>query len=62
MAHLGQLGLVIALALAAAAFAAFQAVDSGGGGQSVQLREDVRGGVDDAVNELRGLIEDNTGN
>jgi len=28
----------------------------------VQLREDVHGGVDDAVNELRGLIEDNTGN
>ena len=39
-----------------------QAIDNGGGGQSVQLREDVRGGVDDAVDELRGLIEDNTGN
>ena len=55
-------GLLIALALAAAAFAAYQAIDNGGGGQSVQLREDVRGGVDDGVDELRGLIEDNTGN
>ena len=27
---------------------------------SVELREDVGGSVDDAVGELRGLIEDNT--
>jgi serine/threonine protein kinase len=53
--------LLVVLALAAAGFAAVQALDQGGG-QSVQLREDVRGGVEDAVGELRGLIEDNTGN
>jgi hypothetical protein len=53
-------GLLVVLALVAAGFAVYQAVDSAGG-RSVQLRENVRGGVDDAVNELRGLIEDNTG-
>jgi hypothetical protein len=26
----------------------------------VQLREDVRGNVDNAIEDLRGLIEDNT--
>jgi serine/threonine-protein kinase len=54
-------GLLVVLALAAAAFAGYQALDSSGGGNSVQLREDVSGNVDDAVGELRGLIEDNTG-
>jgi uncharacterized protein HemX len=53
--------LLVVLALAAAGFAAYQALDSAGT-QSVQLRENVRGQVDDAVGELRGLIEDNTGN
>jgi len=53
--------LLVVLALAAAGFAAYQAVDDSGS-QSVQLREDVRGSVDDAIGELRGLIEDNTGN
>ena len=54
-------GLLVVVALAAAAFAAYQALDSAGG-QSVQLREEVGGSVEDAVGELRGLIEDNTGN
>jgi serine/threonine protein kinase len=54
-------GLLVVLALVGAGLAAYQAVD-GAGGRSVQLREEVRGGVEDAVNELRGLIEDNTGN
>jgi serine/threonine protein kinase len=54
-------GLLVVLALAAAAFAGYQLLqDSGGSG--AQLREDVRGPVEDSVNELRGLIEDNTGN
>ena len=52
-------GLLVVLALAAAGFAGYQALESTGG-NSVQLREDVRGNVDDAVGELRGLIEDNT--
>jgi serine/threonine-protein kinase len=54
-------GLLVVLAVAAAGFAGYQALDSSGGGSSVQLREDVRGNVDDAVGELRSLIEDNTG-
>jgi eukaryotic-like serine/threonine-protein kinase len=52
-------GLLVVLALAAAGFAGYQALqDSGGGG--VQLREEVRGSVESSVGELRGLIEDNT--
>jgi serine/threonine-protein kinase len=54
-------GLLVVLALAAAAFAGYQALDSSGGGGSVQLREDVSGNAEDAIGELRGLIEDNTG-
>jgi eukaryotic-like serine/threonine-protein kinase len=54
-------GLLVVLALALAVFAGYRALDSAGG-QSVQLREEVGGSVDDAVGELRGLIEDNTGN
>jgi eukaryotic-like serine/threonine-protein kinase len=54
-------GLLVVLALAAAGFVGYQALEDAGGG-SVQLREDVRGQVEDAVGELRGLIEDNTGN
>jgi serine/threonine protein kinase len=53
------LALLVVLALVAGGFAAYQAVGETGA-RSVQLREDVRGNVDDAVNELRGLIEDNT--
>ena len=52
-------GGLIVLALAAAGFAGYQALDSSSDG-SVELREDVSGNVDDAVGELRGLIEDNT--
>ena len=52
-------GLLVVLALAAAGFAGYQALESSGG-NSVQLREEIRGNVDDAVGELRGLIEDNT--
>ena len=51
--------LLLVLALAAAGFAGYQALqDSGGSGP--ELREDVQGQVDEAVDELRGLIEDNT--
>ena len=53
--------LLVVLAVVAAGILGYQALqDAGGGG--VQLREDVRGQVDSAVDELRGLIEDNTGN
>jgi serine/threonine protein kinase len=52
-------GLLLVLALAAAAIAGYQAVQDSGR-KSVQLRENVRGQVGDAVEELRGLIEDNT--
>jgi serine/threonine protein kinase len=52
--------LLVALALAAAGFAGYQALEDSGGGAGVELREDVRGPVEDAVGELRGLIEDNS--
>jgi eukaryotic-like serine/threonine-protein kinase len=52
--------LLVVLALVAGGLLAYQALDSSGGGRSVQLRQDVRGQVDDAVQELRGLVEDNT--
>jgi serine/threonine protein kinase len=54
------LALLAVLALAAAGIVGYQALEDAAG-RSVQLREDVRGQVDDAVGELRGLIEDNTG-
>jgi hypothetical protein len=47
------------LALVAAGIVGYTALDSSGS-KSVQLREDVRGNVDSASEELRGLIEDNT--
>jgi eukaryotic-like serine/threonine-protein kinase len=53
------LGLLLVLALAAAGVAGYQALQDAGA-QSVQLREDVRGQVEDAIGQLRGLIEDNT--
>jgi hypothetical protein len=31
-----------------------------GSNRAVQLREEVRGSVSDAVNEIKGLIDDNT--
>jgi serine/threonine protein kinase len=52
-------GLLVVLALAAAGFAGYQALEDASG-SSVQLREDVRGSVEDSVGELRGLIDDNT--
>jgi serine/threonine-protein kinase len=52
-------GMLLVLALAAAGIAGYQAVQDAGR-KSVQLRENVRGQVPDAVEQLRGLIEDNT--
>jgi serine/threonine protein kinase len=51
--------MLLVLAIAAAGIAGYQAVQESGR-KSVQLRENVRGQVDDAVEQLRGLIEDNT--
>jgi serine/threonine protein kinase len=51
--------LVVVLALAAAGFAGYQALSSSGT-KSVQLREDVGGKAQQAIDELRGLIDDNT--
>ena len=53
--------LLIVLALAVAGFAGYQALEESSS-SSVQLREEVGGSVEDAVGELRGLIEDNTAN
>jgi serine/threonine protein kinase len=52
-------GLLVVLALIAAGIVGYQAVNSSGN-KSVQLRQDVKGQVDDAIEQLRGLIEDNT--
>ena len=38
---------------------AYQAVQDNAS-RAVQLREDVRGNVQDAVDEIKGLIDDNT--
>jgi eukaryotic-like serine/threonine-protein kinase len=51
--------LLVVLALAAAGFAGYEAVNSSGT-KSVQLRNNVSGKVQDAIDELRGLIDDNT--
>jgi eukaryotic-like serine/threonine-protein kinase len=53
------LALLFVLALVAAGLVAYQAVE-GATDRAVQLRDDVRGQVDSAIDELRGLIEDNT--
>jgi serine/threonine protein kinase len=53
------LALLVILALVAGGLAAYQAVGDAGT-KSVQLRERVRGNFDTAVEELKGLIEDNT--
>ncbi len=55
------IALLLVLALAVAGFAGYQALQDAGG-SGVQLRENVEGQVDQAVEELRGLIEDNTTN
>ena len=52
-------GLLVVLALVAAGIVGYTALESSSS-KSVQLREDVRGNVDSAIEELRGLIEDNT--
>jgi serine/threonine protein kinase len=52
--------LLVVLALAAAGVAAYAVVDSSSGSKSVQLRNDVRGKAQDAIDQLRGLIDDNT--
>jgi uncharacterized protein HemX len=51
--------VLVVLALAAAGFAGYQALNSSGT-KSVQLRDDVKGKAQDAIEQLRGLIEDNT--
>ena len=53
------LALLLVLALVAGGLAAYQAA-SGSVQKGVQLKEDVQGRVNDAVDELKGLIEDNT--
>ena len=55
------IALLLVLALAVAGFAGYQALQDAGG-SGVQLRENVEGQVDQAVEELRGLIEANTTN
>ena len=55
------IALLLVLALAVAGFAGYQALqDSGTSGP--ELRQEVRGQVGEAVDELKGLIEDNTAN
>jgi len=51
--------LVVLVVLAAAGFAGYEALNSTGS-KSVQLRENVHGKVSDAIQELHGLIDDNT--
>jgi uncharacterized protein HemX len=53
--------LLVVLALAAGGFAGYQALqDSDSNG--VQLKEDVKGQVNEAVDSLKDLINDNTAN
>jgi eukaryotic-like serine/threonine-protein kinase len=52
-------GLLVVLALVVGGLAAYQAVNSSSS-KSVQLRQDVKGQVNDAIEQLRGLIDDNT--
>jgi eukaryotic-like serine/threonine-protein kinase len=55
----GLVAVLIVLALVAAGVIAYAATQNSGS-QGVQLRENVRGQVNDAIEQLRGLIEDNT--
>jgi uncharacterized protein HemX len=55
----GLVALLVVVALVAAGVLAYTLSQSSGS-QGVQLRENVRGQVNDAIEELRGLIEDNT--
>jgi serine/threonine protein kinase len=51
--------LVVALAIAVVGVLAYQTAQDTSD-RAVQLRRDVQGNVEDAVNEIKGLIEDNT--
>jgi serine/threonine-protein kinase len=51
--------LLVVIALVVGGLVAYQALDSSSS-TSVQLRQDVKGQVGDAIEQLRGLIEDNT--
>jgi serine/threonine-protein kinase len=53
------IAVLLVLALAAAGIVAYRASEDSGQ-RGAQLRENVRGQVDRAVDELRGLIQDNT--
>jgi eukaryotic-like serine/threonine-protein kinase len=53
------LALLFVLALVAGGLAVYQTVE-GATDRTVQLRDEVEGEVDQALDELRGLIEDNT--
>jgi serine/threonine protein kinase len=55
----GVFALVLLLAVVVLGVLAYQLVQDSTN-RAVQLREDVRGGVSDAVDEIKGLIEDNT--
>ena len=50
---------MLLLAVAVAGVLGYQAVQDGAD-RAVQLRENVEGNVEDAVDEIKGLIEDNT--
>jgi eukaryotic-like serine/threonine-protein kinase len=52
-------GLLVVLALVAAGIVGYQTL-GGSSNKSVQLRQDVKGQVNDAIDQLRGLIDDNT--
>jgi eukaryotic-like serine/threonine-protein kinase len=51
--------LLVVLALIAAGVIGYTALNNSNG-KSVELRQNVKGQVDDAIEQLRGLIEDNT--
>jgi serine/threonine protein kinase len=53
------IALLVVLALIVAGAAAYRAASSGGD-HAVQLRQQVQGKANDAIDQLRGLIDDNT--
>jgi serine/threonine protein kinase len=54
-----MVSIVLLLALAAIGFGAYQAINDTSA-QAIRLRDDVQGTVEQAVEELKGLIQDNT--
>jgi serine/threonine-protein kinase len=54
-----MVGIVLLLGLAAIGFGAYQAINDTSA-RAVQYREDVKGSVQDSIDELKQLIEDNT--